>query len=58
MERIVIFDTYPSGQKELEILEKSIASFKRYGWDTMIVSHLPIPEELAKGKRYSTNSFP
>lgn len=52
MERIVIFDTYPSGQKELEILEKSIASFKRYGWDTMIVSHLPIPEELAKKVTY------
>lgn len=52
MERIVIFDTYPSGQKELEILEKSITSFKRYGWDTMIVSHLPIPEELAKKVTY------
>lgn len=52
MERLVIFDTYPSGQKELEILEKSIVSFRRYGWDTMIVSHLPIPEELAKKATY------
>lgn len=52
MKPIVIFDTYPSGQKELEILEKSVVSFKRYGWDTMIVSHLPIPEELAKKVTY------
>lgn len=52
MKRLVIFDTYPSGQKELDILEKSVASFKTYGWDTMIVSHLPIPEELAKKVTY------
>jgi len=52
MKRLVVFDTYPSGQKELDILEKSVASFKRYGWDTMIVSHLPVPEELAKKVTY------
>lgn len=52
MKRLVIFDTYPSGQKELEILEKSVVSFRRYGWDTMIVSHLPVPEELAKKVTY------
>jgi len=52
MKRLVIFDTYPSGQKELDILEKSVASFKTYGWDTMIVSHLPVPEELAKKVTY------
>jgi hypothetical protein len=52
MKRLVIFDTYPSGQKELDILEKSVASFKTYGWDTMIVSHLPVLEELAKKVTY------
>lgn len=52
MKRLVVFDTYPSGQKELDILEKSVASFKTYGWDTMIVSHLPVPEELAKKVTY------
>lgn len=52
MKRLVIFDTYPSGQKELEILERSVESFKAFGWDTLIVSHLPIPEKLAKKVTY------
>lgn len=61
MKRIVIFDTYPSGQNELDMLEKSIVSFKRYGWDTLIVSHLPVPQELASKVTYviydSNNTF-
>lgn len=61
MKRIVIFDTYPSGKKEVEILRESINSFKASGWDSLIVSHLPIDEETSKLVTYviydSNNTF-
>lgn len=31
MKRLVIFDTYPSGQKEMDMLRQSVKSFKASG---------------------------
>jgi hypothetical protein len=61
MKRVVIFDTYPSGQKEVDMLRESVKSFKGSGWDSLIVSHLPIDEETSKLATYviydSNNTF-
>lgn len=61
MKGILILDTYPSGNKEVEILNKCIDSFKPLGWDIMIVSHLPIDADTAKKVNYtiydSDNTF-
>ena len=44
MKRIVIISCYPSGQREIEILNRCIEGFRHTGWHIMIVSHLPIDE--------------
>lgn len=61
MKRVVIFDTYPSGQREIDILKNAIESFRPSGWDLMIVSHLPISEDVSKSVHFtiydSNNTF-
>ena len=53
MKKLVIFDTYPSGQKEIEILNRAIGSFAHPDWDLMIVSHLSIDRETANKVQYT-----
>lgn len=53
MKKLIIFDTYPSGQKEIEILNRAIESFKHPDWDLMIVSHLPIDVETSNKVQYT-----
>jgi len=53
MKRIVIISCYPSGQREVEILNRCIEGFRHTGWDIMIVSHLPIDQITAKKVEYT-----
>lgn len=61
MKRIVIIDCYPSGQREVDILNRCIDGFRHTGWHIMIVAHLPIDEKTAKKVEYtiydSNNTF-
>lgn len=61
MKRIIIISSYPSGQREIDILNRCIDGFKPMGYDIMIVSHLPIDEQTAKKVQYtiydSNNTF-
>lgn len=61
MKKLVIFDTYPAGHKEISILNKAIESFKHPDWDMMVVSHLPLDQSTAKKVEYviydSNNTF-
>ena len=53
MKRIVIISCYPSGQREIEILNRCIEGFRHTGWHIMIVSHLPIDESTTKKVDYT-----
>lgn len=61
MKRIVIISSYPSGQRELDILNLCIDGYKQLGWDIMVVSHLPLDKETANKVNYviydSDNTF-
>jgi len=61
MKRLVIISCYPSGQREVGILNRCIDGFKHMEYDVMIVSHLPIDQETAKRVEYtiydSNNTF-
>jgi hypothetical protein len=61
MKRIVIISSYPSGQRELDILNLCIDGYKQLVWDIMIVSHLPLDKEIANKVNYviydSNNTF-
>lgn len=57
MKKLVIFDTYPSGQKEIEILNRAIESFRHPEWDLMVVSHLPITADVQYTIYDSNNTF-
>lgn len=61
MKPIIIIGTYPSGQKEIEVLNKCIDSYRLLGYDIMIVSHLPLDVETASKVEYviydSNNTF-
>jgi hypothetical protein len=61
MKRIVIISSYPSGQRELDILNLCIDGYKQLGWDIMLVSHLPLDKETASKVQYtiydSNNKF-
>ena len=61
MKRLFIIDTYPSDEKDVDILNKCISSIQPLGYDIMIVSHLPIDQETSKRVNYtifdSNNTF-
>lgn len=52
MKRIFIIDTYPSGEKQLSILNECIERLYPLGYHIMLVSHLPINETIAKKANY------
>ena len=61
MKRIVIISSYPSGQREIEILNRCIDGYKQMGWDIMVVSHLPLDRDTSSKVQYtiydSNNTF-
>lgn len=61
MNRLIIIDTYPNSEKQLNILSRCIDSLKTSGYDIMIVSHLPLPENITLKVNYvifdSNNTF-
>lgn len=61
MKPIIIIGTYPSGQKEIEVLNKCIDSYRLLGYHIMVVSHLPLDVETASKVEYtiydSNNTF-
>jgi hypothetical protein len=61
MKRIVIISSYPSGQREIDILNKCIDGYKQMGWDIMVVSHLPLDRDTSSKVQYtiydSNNTF-
>jgi hypothetical protein len=61
MKRIVIISSYPSGQREIDILNRCIDGYKQMGWDIMVVSHLPLDRDTSSKVQYtiydSNNTF-
>ena len=61
MKRIVIISSYPSGQREIDILNRCIDGYKQIGWDIMVVSHLPLDRDTSSKVQYtiydSNNTF-
>lgn len=61
MKPIVIIGTYPSGEKEVDVLNKCIDSYRLLGYHIMIVSHLPLDVDTASKVEYviydSNNTF-
>lgn len=58
---LLIIDTYPSTKKQKELLIDCINRLNNIGFDIMIVSHIPLPEEIQKKVNYviydSDNTF-
>jgi hypothetical protein len=61
MKRIVIISSYPSGRREIDILDRCIDGYKQMGWDIMVVSHLPLDRDISNKVEYtiydSNNTF-
>lgn len=57
MKRIIIIDTYPSGEKEKAMLKICIDHLTPLGYHIMIVSHLPINEEITKSVNYTIYDY-
>lgn len=61
MKPIVIIGTYPSGEKEVDVLNKCIDSYRLLGYHIMVVSHLPLDVDTASKVEYtiydSNNTF-
>ena len=53
MKRIIIISSYPSGQREIDILNRCIDGYKQMGWDIMVVSHLPIDRDTSSKVQYT-----
>ncbi len=57
MKRLFIIDTYPSDEKDKNILKRCIESIKPLGYDILIVSHLPIDTDIASSVNYVIYDF-
>jgi hypothetical protein len=55
--KIFIIHTYPSNQYSLEILEECILRLSNIGYRLMVVSHLPLPDNLQKMVDYFIYDF-
>jgi hypothetical protein len=52
MKNIIIIGTYPNDSYKLDMLNDCINRVKPLGYDIMIVSHYPIPEEIQSKVNY------
>lgn len=47
MKPLIIIDTYPNTALKYEVLKKCILAYADVGFDMMVVSHYPLPEEIS-----------
>lgn len=52
MKKIIIISTYPNTDDKINTLEECVDSLCGFGYDLMIVSHLPVPEYITKKVKY------
>lgn len=52
MKKIIVIGTYPDQDYKIKMLEECIQSLKPLGYDTMVVTHYPIPEKIQKEVNY------
>lgn len=52
MKKIIIISTYPNTEGKINTLDECVDSLSGFGYDLMIVSHLPVPEYITKKVEY------
>jgi len=51
-EKIIILHSYPNTQKQLDVLSECLDVLKKTDYDTMLVSHYPVPADVYKRATY------
>jgi hypothetical protein len=52
LKKIIIISTYPDTDGKINTLDECVDSLSGFGYDLMIVSHLPVPEYITKKVQY------
>lgn len=50
--KIIIVHSYPNTEKQLEVLSECLSTLKKTDYDTMLVSHYPVPADVYKKATY------
>ena len=52
MNKLIILHSYPNTQKQLDVLSKCLGALEKTDYDTMLVSHYPVPADVYRKATY------